>query len=69
VEALDGGFLQRSVPPLDLIIAPRMAGLGQPVLDAVLGAGTFKGVCTDDLIAVHRRADQRVAREERSFSA
>jgi hypothetical protein len=33
--ALNGGLLERSVHPLNLTIGPRMAWLGQPMLDAV----------------------------------
>ncbi len=38
VEAFDGGFLDRPVPPLDLAIGPRMLHFGQAMLDAVLSA-------------------------------
>ena len=42
--ALDGGFFQRAVHALDLAIRPGMVGLGQPVLDLVVGAGAIEGM-------------------------
>src|SRR6516164_2244687 len=33
--ALNGGFLEGSVHPLDLAVGPGMVGLGQPVLDVI----------------------------------
>lgn len=59
VEAPDSGFLQRSVHSLDLTVGPRMVGLGQSVLDVVLGAGILEGMGPEDLTAVHGLADQR----------
>jgi hypothetical protein len=44
VEGLDGGLLDSSVHPLGLAIGPRMVGLGQLVLDAVLAADTVEDV-------------------------
>ena len=35
VEALDGGFLDRAVHPLDLAVGPRMVDLGEAMLDAM----------------------------------
>ena len=39
---LDGRFLDGSVHPLDLAIGPRVIGLGQAMLDAVILAGTIE---------------------------
>jgi hypothetical protein len=44
VEALDGGFLDGPVHPLDLTIGPGMLHLGQAVLDAVLLAAHVEHV-------------------------
>jgi hypothetical protein len=38
VEHLDGGVFHGSVHPLSLAVGPRVIGLGEPVLDAVLSA-------------------------------
>lgn len=58
VVALDGGLLERPVHSLDLAVRPRVVGLGQAVLDAVLGAGEFEGMGAEDLAAVHGLADE-----------
>jgi hypothetical protein len=42
MEAPDSGVLQGSVHPLDLTVGPRIVGLGQSVLDVVLGAGILE---------------------------
>src|SRR5215217_7180729 len=44
VEGLDGGLLDGAVHPLRLTIGPRVVGLGQPVLDAVLAADAVEDV-------------------------
>ena len=46
VEALDGGFFQRAIHPLDLAIGPRVSGLGQAMLDALFTANADKTVPT-----------------------
>jgi hypothetical protein len=55
----NGGLLERSVHPLDLAVCPRVVGLGQAVLDVVLGAGEFEEVGAEDLAAVHGLTDER----------
>jgi hypothetical protein len=49
VIALDGGLLDRTVHSLDLPVGPGMLWLGQPMLDAELGAGVFEAVSPDGL--------------------
>ena len=49
VEALDGGVLDCAVHALDLTVGPRMAWLGQPVLDVEIGAGGLEGVAEEGL--------------------
>ena len=44
VEALDGGFLDGPVHPLDRPIGPRMFDFGQAVFDAMLLADSTKDV-------------------------
>ena len=44
VVALDRGFLDGAVHALDLAVGPRMVGLGQAMLDAVLGADLVEGM-------------------------
>lgn len=54
VGALDGRVLDRAVHPLDLAIGPRMAGLGQAVLDVEMGTGAFEGVAAEEnLVGSH----------------
>ena len=59
VVVLNGGFLERPVHPPDLAVRPRVVGLGQAVVDAVLGAGEFEGMGAGDLTAVHGLADEQ----------
>ncbi len=40
----EGALLDGSVHALDLAVGPRMARLGEAMVDVVLGAGEFKGV-------------------------
>ncbi len=44
VEALDGGFLDGPVHPLNMPIGPRMLDFGQAVFDTMLLAGPTKDV-------------------------
>jgi hypothetical protein len=44
VEDLDCGVLDRAVHSLGLAVGPRVIGLGQPVLDAVLHADSVEDV-------------------------
>ncbi len=44
VVALDRGILDGAVHPLDLTVGPRMVGLGQAMLDAVLVADAIEHV-------------------------
>ena len=53
VVALDGGFLDRAVHPLDLAIGPGMLDLGQAVLDAVFPAAHVEHV--GDVLSGWRR--------------
>lgn len=43
--ALDCRVLDGAVRPLDLTVGPRMAGLGQAMLDVVLVASTTSSMC------------------------
>ena len=56
--ALDGGVLDGAVHSLDLAIGPRMVGLGQAVLDAVLAADLVEA-----MDSVARGTSVPVARE------
>ena len=57
MEALDSGLLDRSVHLLDLPVGPRMSGLGQALIDAVLGAGILKGMSPEDFVVLDRLPD------------
>ena len=57
--AFDGCVLDRAVHSLDLPVGPGVLGLGQPMVDVVLGAGVFEGVRPDGLSGVESRPDVR----------
>ena len=57
VEALDCGFLDGPVHPLDLPIRPRMLRLGQPMVNVVLRAAEFKGMGAEGFSSGHRLFD------------
>lgn len=38
VVAFDGCVIDRPVHPIDLVVRPRMGGLGEPVLDPILAS-------------------------------
>lgn len=59
VEAMDGGFLDGPTHALDLAVGPRMLGLGQTVIDVVLGAGILEGVSPEALAIGHCLLDLR----------
>jgi hypothetical protein len=42
----DGRLLERSVHPLDLAVGPRMVGLGEAMLDAMIAADAIEQVQT-----------------------
>src|ERR1700690_2118795 len=44
VEAVDRCFLDGPVHPFDLTVCPRVLGLGQTMVDIVLGAGKLEGM-------------------------
>ena len=48
MEGLDGGVFDGSVHPLGLTVGPGVVGLGQPVLDLVLGADAIEDVAAED---------------------
>lgn len=48
VEALDGGFFERSVHAFDLAAGPGVFGLGQPVVDIGPGAVELKSMSTEE---------------------
>ena len=51
VEAFDRGLLDGSVHPLHLAIGPGMVELGEPVLDAVLGADPIEDMVESVFVA------------------
>jgi hypothetical protein len=53
--AFDGCVLDGSVHPFDLPVCPGMLGLGQAMIDIVLGAGVFEDVRPDGLSGVEGR--------------
>ena len=57
VEAPHGGFLERAVHPLDLAVGPRVARLGQAVVDVGLGAGQLEAVGAEKLAGGEGVAD------------
>ena len=57
VVAFDGCVLDGSVHAFDLAIGPGMLGLGQAMIDTVLGAGVFEGVRPDGLSGVQGGLD------------
>jgi hypothetical protein len=58
VEVLFSGcVLDGSVHAFDLPIGPRVLGLGQAMIDTVLGAGVFGGVRPDGLSSVQGGLD------------
>jgi hypothetical protein len=56
-----GGVLDGAVHSFDLPIGPRVFGLCQPMIDVVLGAGIFEGVCPNRLPSVEGGLDVRAA--------
>jgi hypothetical protein len=58
VIALEGRLLQRAVHPLNLTVRPGVIGLGQAMLDAVLGDSQLEGVGPEELTAVDGLSDQ-----------
>ena len=48
---LDCGVLDRAVHPFGLAVGPRVIGLGQPVLDAMLDADAIEDVRTEQTCA------------------
>ena len=40
VEALDGGFFNRAIQTLNLVVRPRVGGFGEPMLHAAFPAAT-----------------------------
>jgi hypothetical protein len=57
--AFDSCVLDGAVHSFDLPIGPGMLGLGQAMIDVVLGAGVFEGVRPDGLSGVESRVDVR----------
>ena len=57
VVAFDDRFFDGSVHPFDLPVAPRMARLGEPVIDVVLRAGEREGVAAEDFAGSERQLD------------
>ena len=57
VEAFDGRLFDGAVHTLDLAIGPRMPGLGEAVVDTVLGASEFEGVSAEDLTPLEHGVD------------
>jgi len=62
MEAVDGSFLDSPIHALDLAVGPRMLRLGQAVIDVVLGAGVFEGVCPEALPLGHSLFDLKDGR-------
>ena len=59
LEGLVGCLLDRSVHALDLAVGPRMPGLGQSMVDVVLGAGILERVRPDRLTVFDRNFNPR----------
>ena len=57
VEAFDRRLLDGAVHALDLAIGPRMLGLGEAMVDVVLGAGEFEGMGAEDLVPLEHDLD------------
>src|SRR6202453_4586966 len=57
--AIDGRVLDGAVHSFDLPIGPWVLGLGQPVVDGVLGAGVFEGVRPNGLSSLKSGLDVR----------
>ena len=57
VEAPDGGVLEHASHAFDLAVGPRMARLGQAMVDVVLRAGLLGGVREELLVIIHGAAD------------
>ena len=55
--SFDGCVLDGSVHAFDLPVGPGMLGLGQAMIDIVLGAGVFEGVRPDGLPGVEGGLD------------
>jgi hypothetical protein len=56
-EALGCSVFEGSVHAFDLAIGPGMLGLGQPVVDAGLGAGELEGMSQEHLAMLHGQLD------------
>jgi hypothetical protein len=57
VVTLDGGLLEGPVHAFDLSVGPRVARLGQTVIDVVLGTRILEGVRAEEFTAVHGGPD------------
>jgi len=59
VVSLHRRFLERSVHSLDLAVGPRMARLGEPMVNVQLGAGVFEGMRPDGFACPYGGLDVR----------
>src|SRR6266481_6530262 len=57
VEAFDRRLLDGAVHALDLTVGPRVSGLGEAVVDVVLGAGEFEGMSAEHLATLDHSLD------------
>ena len=62
VEAFDGCFLEGPVHAFDLVVVPRMFGLGQSVVDVGFGASELEGMGSEDLSSFECEPDLRGSR-------
>ena len=62
VVAPDGGFPERSVHALALAVGPGVIGLGQSMIDVVLGTGELEAVRPDEFSAVESLTDDLCCR-------
>ena len=67
MEALDGCVLDGPFHAFDLAISPRMAWLGQPMVDVVLGAGILEGIREEAASKIHCASDVGSSRADISW--
>lgn len=62
VEAFDSGVFEGAVHALELAIGPGMLGLGQAMIDVVLGAGVLEGMRPEQFATLDGQLDFRRGR-------
>jgi len=58
VEVVNGSFLDGPVRALDLAVGSRMLGLGQAVVDVILGTSELEGVTPEGMSVRHGFLDR-----------